>query len=67
VTNETGSAVEGALFSLSVLDSDGGVVATMDGSVSNVDADETVTVEFIGVDAYQDGDWTYEFTITGAY
>jgi hypothetical protein len=67
VTNETGSAVEGALFSLSVLDPDGGVVATMDASVSNVDAGETVTAEFVGVDDYQDGDWAYEFTVTAAF
>jgi hypothetical protein len=67
VTNETGQAVEGAIFSLSVLDPDGGVVATMDGSVSNVDDGETVTVEFIGVDAFQEGDWTYEFTVEGAF
>jgi hypothetical protein len=67
VTNETGSAVEGAIFALSVLDSNGGVVATMDGSVSNVDDGETVTAEFIGVDDYQEGDWTYEFTVEGAY
>jgi hypothetical protein len=63
VTNETGQAVEGAVFSLSVLDADGGVVATMDGAVSNVDDGETVTVEFISADDYQDGDWTYEFTV----
>jgi hypothetical protein len=67
VTNETGSAVEGAILALSVLDSNGGVVATMDGSVSNVDDGETVTAEFIGVDDYQEGDWTYEFTVEGAY
>jgi len=67
VTNETGSAVEGALFSLTVLDPDGGVVATMDTSVSNVDAGETVTAEFFGVDDYQEGDWIYEFTVTGTF
>jgi hypothetical protein len=63
VTNETGQAVEGTVFSLSALAADGGVVATMDGSASNVDDGETVTVEFISSDAYQDGDWTYEFTV----
>ncbi len=67
VINETGQAVESAVFSLSVLDPDGGVVATMDGAVSNVDDGETVTVEFVGADPYRDGDWTYEFTVEGAF
>jgi hypothetical protein len=67
VTNETGSAVEGAIFALSVLDIDGGVVATMDGSASNVDDGETVTAEFLSTDPYEDGDWTYEFTVQGTY
>jgi hypothetical protein len=67
VTNETGQAVESAIFSLSVLDADGGVIATMDASVSNVDDGETVTAEFISSDPYQDGDWTYEFTVTGSF
>jgi hypothetical protein len=66
VTNETGQAAESAIFSLSVLDADGGVIATMDASVSNVDDGETVTAEFISSDPYQDGDWTYEFTVTGS-
>jgi hypothetical protein len=66
VTNETGQAVEAAIFSLSVLDAEGGVIATMDASVSNVDDGETVTAEFISSDPYQDGDWTYEFTVTGS-
>jgi len=39
----------------------------MDASVSNVDAGETVTAEFVGVDDYQDGDWAYEFTVTAAF
>jgi hypothetical protein len=42
--------VESAIFSLSVLDADGGVIATMDASVSNVDDGETVTAEFISSD-----------------
>jgi hypothetical protein len=67
VTNETGSAVEGAIFALSVLDSDGAIVATMDGSASNVDDSETVTAEFVSADDYQDGDWTYEFTVEGSF
>ena len=66
VTNETGQAAEAAIFSLSVLDAEGGVIATMDASVSNVDDGETVTAEFISSDPYQDGDWTYEFTVTGS-
>ena len=66
VTNETGQAAEGTIFSLSVLDADGGVIATMDASASNVDDGETVTAEFISSDPYQDGDWTYEFTVTGS-
>ena len=67
VTNETGQAAEGTIFSLSVLDADGGVIATMDASTSNVDDGETVTAEFISSDPYQDGDWTYEFTVTGSF
>jgi hypothetical protein len=66
VTNETGQAADAAIFSLSVLDAEGGVIATMDASVSNVDDGETVTAEFISSDPYQDGDWTYEFTVTGS-
>ena len=67
VTNETGQAAEAAaIFSLSVLDAEGGVIATMDASVSNVDDGETVTAEFISSDPYEDGDWTYEFTVTGS-
>ena len=66
VTNETGQAAEGTIFSLSVLDADGGVIATLDASASNVDDGETVTAEFISSDPYQDGDWTYEFTVTGS-
>ena len=64
VTNETGSAVEGASFSVSVLDADGGVIATMDSAVSNINDGETITVDFISSDPYQDGDWTYDFTVT---
>jgi hypothetical protein len=68
VTNESGQAVESAVFSLSALDpASGDVVATMGGAVSNVDNGETVTVEFFGIDDYQDGDWTYEFTVTGSF
>lgn len=67
VTNETGSAVGGAIFGLSVLDTDGGVIATMDATVSNVDDGETVTAEFFSVDTYQEGDWTYEFTVEATY
>ena len=66
VTNETGQAAEGTIFALSVLDADGGVIATLDASASNVDDGETVTAEFISSDPYQDGDWTYEFTVTGS-
>ena len=64
VTNESGEAAEAALFSLTALDADGDVIATMDASVTNVADGETVTAEFISVDRYQEGDWTYEFTVT---
>ena len=64
VTNETGQTAEAASFSLSVLDgADGGVIATMQAAVINVDDGETVIAEFLSVDVYQDGDWTYEFTV----
>ena len=63
VTNETGSAVEGASFSVSVLDADGSVIATMDAAVAKVNDGETITADFISSDPYQDGDWTYEFTV----
>jgi hypothetical protein len=64
VTNESGEAAEAALFSLTALDADGDVIATMDASVTNVADSETVTAEFFSVDPYQEGDWTYEFTVT---
>jgi hypothetical protein len=64
VTNESGEAAEAALFSLTALDADGDVIATMDASVTNVADGETVTAEFFSVDPYQEGDWTYEFTVT---
>jgi hypothetical protein len=64
VTNETGQAAEAASFSVSVLDGAGGdVIATMQAAVINVEDGETVIAEFLSVDAYQDGDWTYEFTV----
>jgi hypothetical protein len=35
----------------------------MQAAVINVDDGETVIAEFLSVDVYQDGDWTYEFTV----
>ncbi len=37
------------------------------GVVSNVDDGETVTVEFVGLDDFQNGGWTYEFTVETAF
>lgn len=66
IRNGTASAVQGALFTLTVLDG-GAIIATMSGAAQGVAAGGVATVQFVGLDPYIDGDFTYAFQVDGTY
>lgn len=66
IVNSSGKSVQGALITVTLLQGSD-VVATLNGSASDVEAGKTVTVQMISQDEYRSGEFTPELQIDGTY
>lgn len=66
IVNGTGSDVESAAFTITVLDGND-IFATLNGFSGAVADGETSTVSFISTDDFAEGDFSYEFQVDYAF